>query len=456
MNSISNLDNYMEHNLLNHIEFDDILSGECSYIDLNDIPCQNELISNFTICHLNIHSVPAKCDDLTELLHKLKGKGLRPDIFLLCETFLNERNFNRYSFDGYEFISEYRRKSSGGGVSILIKSNIKYNVRDDLKIYDEKKFESIFIEIPRKNKANIIVGEVYRTPGTNESYFLDCYESIVRKIRLEHKKIIIGTDQNLDSLKINLQRNTNNFFEMNLSNNLLPAILKPTRVTHSTATLIDNIYIDAELYDRPKANIIVSDISDHFPCIVTLQANISPNLDNTSERRFRKFDDSVFRNIKAALRNVNWTNLEELDVNSASNFLEKEISKVIDFYAPEKSLKSTKRYEKKDPWFTAGLMTSSTKYVKMYKKVLHLPRDSEKYQIYRKYRKMYQSIRRKMKFSYFQEIIGKHRNESKKLWAILNKIQGKLNNKQNLSDETIINGIKESNERTISNAFAKF
>ena len=69
---------------------------------------------------------------------------------------------------------------------------------------------------------------------------------------------------------------------------------------------------------------------------------------------------------------------------------------------------------------------------------------------------MYQSIRKKMKFSYFQEIIGKHRNESKKLWAILNKIQGKLNNKQNLSDETIINGIKESNERTISNAFAKF
>lgn len=456
MNSINNQENYTQRNLLNHIEFDEILSGECSYIDLTDIPDHIETLNNFRICHLNIHSIPAKCDDFTEFLDKLKSKSLLPDIVLLCETFFNERNFNRYSFEGYVLISEYRKKSSGGGVSILVKSSIKFNVRDDLKIYDEKKFESIFIEIPQKNKPDIIVGEVYRIPGTNETQFLDYYESIVKRIRQEHKRIIIGTDQNLDYLKIDIHRNTMKFFELNLSNKLLPSIVKPTRVTNSTATLIDNIYIDADLYDGAKADIILSDISDHFPCMATFQEDILQNRNDISERRFRKFDDVVFRNIKAALRNVNWTDLEDLDVNSASNQLDREISKAIDFYAPEKWQKHRKSYKKKEPWFTSGLMVSSLKCLKMFKKVLHLPRDSEKYQEYRDYRKMYQSLRRKMKFNYFQEIISKHRNNSKKLWGILNKIRGKLSNKQNLSDEIIINGMKDSNERNISNAFAKF
>ena len=77
--------------------------------------------------------------------------------------------------------------------------------RPDLCIFDEGKFESIFIEIPRRGKCSIIVGEV---PGTRENDFIEKHERIIKK----HKKIIIGTDQNLDYLKIPTHQRTMEFF----------------------------------------------------------------------------------------------------------------------------------------------------------------------------------------------------------------------------------------------------
>ena len=49
----------------------------------------------------------------------------------------------------------------------MIRSHINYVERSDLKIFDEGKFESIFIEIPQKGRSSLVIGEVYRVPGTN-------------------------------------------------------------------------------------------------------------------------------------------------------------------------------------------------------------------------------------------------------------------------------------------------
>ena len=50
-------------------------------------------------------------------------------------------------------------------------------------------------------------------------------------------------DFNCDMLKIDQDDETCDFFDLMLANGFRPLILQPTRVTLSTATLIDNIYI---------------------------------------------------------------------------------------------------------------------------------------------------------------------------------------------------------------------
>ena len=54
---------------------------------------------------------------------------------------------------------------------------------------------------------------------------------------------------------------------MNISFNagFLPTITKPTRITHTTATLIDYIYIKTSKPIKIASGIIIHDISDHLP-----------------------------------------------------------------------------------------------------------------------------------------------------------------------------------------------
>ena len=219
------------------------LLSDCCYHE----PSENSLVTDKTfklkILHLNIHSIPDKKDQLIVLLQQLKRVNCEIDIILLCETFVNAKNRHQCKIDGYHFEDNYRKNTGRGGVAIYVHDRLKYKLRDDLAIFEEGFFESCFIEI-FNGKKNSIVGEVYRVPNTNENDFIERYESIIDKIYQENKNLIIGTDQNLDYLKIRNHNNTAKFLDTNLSSGILPTITKPTRITHKTATLIDNIYIN--------------------------------------------------------------------------------------------------------------------------------------------------------------------------------------------------------------------
>ena len=446
----------MTEDLLDVVNCEDILVSECNYLDLYDLESSAiQRHGSLVVSHLNIHSLPDKYDDLVELLQKLDEKKLLPDICLLCETFLSEKNYKKFHFDGYDLISEYRTNKRRGGVSIMTRSHLKYIERPDLKIFDEGRFESVFIEITQKGRKNLVVGEIYRVPGTNEKEFIEKYNSIVDKIRSEHKQVIIGTDQNLDYLKINSHGNTLNFFEMNLANNVIPTIYKPTRITHNSATLIDNIYVDAELYKNIKSFIVRNDISDHYMCLTVIKDCVS-DADFNSTFKIRKITDSVLRNMNASLSNRNWIELQDMSVHEGSEKIINEIKTVLDFYAPEKTMRcNINKHKHCEPWVTIGLKKSSRRCYSMYKNVCRKQKDSPEYQTYRQYRNLYNSLRRKAKFRYYQDLINENRHNSKKLWAILNKLTGKMKNKNDISEEIIVNGIKEHDANVISNAFAR-
>ena len=80
---------------------------------------------------------------------------------------------------------------------------------------------------------------------------------------------IIGIDHNLDLMKNDKHLQTQIFLENILSHEFIPCITRPTRITNSSATLIDNIITSRHLFDTLTCGIAISDISDHFPCIMT-------------------------------------------------------------------------------------------------------------------------------------------------------------------------------------------
>ena len=164
-----------------------------------------------------------------------------------------------------------RKNGKGGGVAILVKDNISFKKVDNSSINIENEFETIFIETKFNNKTYLI-GEIYRTPNSNVRTSINRYEYVINKCQDLTDNLIIGTDQNMDFLKIKENLQYGNLLTNFISDGLLPTINLPTRITPISSTLIDNIYVTLKNFDNLdyKAWVFIDDTSDHYPIFVKL------------------------------------------------------------------------------------------------------------------------------------------------------------------------------------------
>ena len=155
-----------------------------NYHDVHDILSDNFRNINFhcRVLHLNIQGLAAKFDNLKNLLSHLSEAHVDIDYILLCETFLNDNNAYLYKLPNYNMIYKNKKAKSKSDVAIYVREDIQYNIRDDLGIFVEGEFESIFIQSNDKGSASI-VGEIYCLRNTEVSSSLKYYESVLNKIR---------------------------------------------------------------------------------------------------------------------------------------------------------------------------------------------------------------------------------------------------------------------------------
>ena len=52
---------------------------------------------------------------------------------------------------------------------------------------------------------------------------------------------------------------------------LYPSITRPTRITKSSATLIDNILLSKSLYSKCNSGVLIKDTSDHLPYLSVIK-----------------------------------------------------------------------------------------------------------------------------------------------------------------------------------------
>ena len=92
--------------------------------------------------------------------------------------------------------------------------------------------ESCWIEIdPCNNKAHIIVGCIYRHPSANIEDFTSKLDVLLKNLNQKKYEVSILGDMNIDFLKCNSLSLTEDYLEMLYTNNMLPEITKPTRIT---------------------------------------------------------------------------------------------------------------------------------------------------------------------------------------------------------------------------------
>ena len=161
-----------------------------------------------------------------------------------------------------------RSGKNGGGIGIYIKQGIKYKLRADINISTETTIESIFIELITAVGKNVIIGVIYRPPNNKIDSFENIMNQILGKIDKENKIGYLMGDFNIDLLKSESCDYTSRFLEQMFTSSFIPLILRPTRITQHTATLIDNIFTnDIENIEDSTNGILFCDISDHLPIV---------------------------------------------------------------------------------------------------------------------------------------------------------------------------------------------
>ena len=122
----------------------------------------------------------------------------------------------------------------------------------------------VFLEI---GTPNILIGEVYRIANTSEIISLDRYNKLINNIIETKLNVIIATDQNMDILKIKINKYSSDLFDIFFTNGIIPTITRPTRITHTSVTLIDSIYIKHNCINNITSATIITDISDQLPIV---------------------------------------------------------------------------------------------------------------------------------------------------------------------------------------------
>ena len=421
----------------------------CDYVDPDNSgrikPGKNDL----SIMQINSRGLLNKIDHLRDIINYSY-----PDIILLCETWLTAKTSKLVEINGYKLISKNRVDRIGGGVAILVKRELRSRARDDLCV-ETQHLEHLILEL-KTDKKNILLVSGYRPPNTNVKTMLTEYKMLINSLqRCKHHEKIIGLDHNLDLMKTHIHKQTNEFLEMNLTNDLTPCITKPTRITHTTATLLDNIFVSPKLQQNLNPFILTEDISDHLP-IVAILGDQRKSLKENRTVKVRNLSDENIAKIKDDLDKENWHNrLSPLQCNESFECFHNLLCDSIDKHAPEEIKKISYRKQIRDPWITRGILTSLAKQKRLYREQLHAKSVVSTHK-YRRYRNLLKSIICRSKNTYLHEKCLEFKQDSRKLWKLVNKIIGKSNNKTESIDSLRVENMIKYDPESITNGFCEF
>lgn len=371
--------------------------------------------NDFKVTHLNIRSLLPKIDEFVAILGDVK---LEFDCICFSETWLNHSSVNLCNILNYVSHHVMRENNKrGGGVSIYIRNCISSRRIDNLCMCFEY-IESLFLDCSR-NGTRFIVGVIYRPPNTDFNSFLEALETVIADLSiLRCNNIVISGDFNCDLLEMMNDNDCLNFANIMFSNYYTPLITKPTRITDSSFSLIDNFF-SGSLHDH-TAGILPCALSDHY-LIFVVYKNFFENVVICSPKRikYRIHNDVTLLNLYNSLSAYDFTFiLQNEDIDQGIQLLEQVVMNSYNYHCP--ILNKTISYKNSiKPWIDAELKGM----IRRRQNCLLLMRMGKMdRQAYNRYRNMVTGEIRRRKTCYYGGLLDSFGGNMKKTWSLVNRI----------------------------------
>jgi hypothetical protein len=434
--------------------YNDIVTNETSHDCLYQIPEQfctntNVNVGKFNFLNLNIRSLNGNFEKLQECIKSLQCEFT---VIGISETHLKDKPNDYLNLPGYTLEYTNRIGQEKGGVCMYVSDKLNYKLRKDLCIANTN-YESCFIEIEMGKQKNVIIGTIYRAHTSIENFITDI-DSILKILHSENKDTYLMGDFNIDLLKVDTHRPTHDYLELIYSYSFMPTIYKPTRITETTATIIDNILTNN--LNVIKSSIIVTDLSDHLPTILSTDVNVTNKVDTNKATYKRNHNSHNIALFKKKLAGVDWN--EVLNDNNANDDYNAFITKFEKLYDECIPIKKCNRHKKKDPklpWITKGLLKSINIKNKLYKHYIKSPTNNN-LQKFKTYKNKLQMLIRKSKRKYYFAKFDAAKSNMKQTWKAINNVlgRGKQQITQSKFKDDLGNVLTDSTE--IANKFNDF
>ena len=417
----NDIDVFSDDNLLfcNNNDDDFPKLNKCKYIFGDEFQNNLQQGNSLSLLHINARSLSKNFDDfhslLTSMNHNFTAIGV-------SETwFKSTSNIDMFNIDGYNLIQVNRANKKGGGVGIYVNNKYDYVIRSDLS-NNTPEYESLYVELTSKNKKSVVLGCIYRAPNTDLDKFFEKLNNTLEIITKSDKELYLMGDFNINLLNTNSHDKSNEFVDLMFSHNLYPLITKPTRISSTTATLIDNIFCNS--IDRTiNSGVIIADISDHFPIFCSKKCtNYLCKKDVSFCNRLINAEN--INKFKKKLLEVDWNQIYDIDyVNHCYDKFLSIFSSLYNECFPLKKNKIKSNVKLKKPWMTNGLLKSINKKHRLYRNFLINPNQTKKNK-FTKYKNKLTNLLRVAKADYYSSAFAKLKGDTKGIWKEINNVLG--------------------------------
>ena len=405
------------------------------------------------LLHINCRSINKNFTQIKNLL-----SSCHPITALaVSETWLSTATQDIHQIPGYTFISSPRVIKTHGGVGIYVNELLHCFKRTDISIMTSY-LECLFIEIPQSNRRSLLIGCIYKAPNADNALFNMHMLEIIIVIQSGSAKLtfLLG-DYNLDLLKYQSNGAIADFLNNMISHSFFPTIRNPTRITDTSASLLDNIFTNC-IRNSFSAAIICSDISDHFPVAVRINLSIVKNkLLNISASR--SFNSAAVFNFNQGLMSYTWADISQYITNCSDpseaflsffNVYKHLFDKCFPLVTRHHSYRMTPRNE----WMTKSLIKSCNKKSRLYKKYRLHPTVANKDR-YVAYRNKLKTVLKKAERSFFAEKFNSYTGDMRRTWNLIGLSLNRTKFKA-INSSFIVDGIVIDDGKTVADKFNEF
>ena len=187
------------------------------------------------------------------------------------------------------------------------------------------------------------MGCIYRHPTMDLNGF-NCYyfNPLLEKLAKEQKTVFLLGDFNVDLLKYEQHKATNEFLDSLSCNMVLPYIIQPTRITSHSKSIINNIFSNYISQEIISGN-LTSTISDYLPQFLNaphIFSNAPNKKSKIFERDWSKFNHEDFILDFFAVDSPHILKLQNNDINTSfQNFFDS-MSRILNKHTTSKKLRA--------------------------------------------------------------------------------------------------------------------